>query len=435
LNNPGVDPPEAELNFPIAILAPQGADLALPPPYLFVANSNFDLRYNAGSVHAYDLDRVTLELPDDCSECVTTVEETPALLRSEALIGPHASSMAYQEGRLYLAVRSDANLTYIDVGADGLLHCGGNGSPQRCSDEYRRGDESQASQRDIGLPADPVGLSVGPLTDFGGDPDGGSYVLMAHRAGRVSLFLDKAEGAGLAPLLVDVQDDLPGGLVNMRFDAATQTAWMPTENVDDRDGDNLIARVTVTLDLRSGDLNDSFLVNAGNIVLTGLNDGEDTRDVRFETREDGSRWAYILSRRPESVILVDLTRSEPSRLFIAGLVPVGSGPSRMTAARLPTPYGTRTFLFVSCFDSREIFVIDPEFGATRTIIRGLSGPFELAADVIRERLYVADFRASVVRVVSLTPWLQCLMSGDAGEGCEPRVLGTIGEPRPVEELL
>ena len=162
LNNPGVDPPRSELNFPIAIAAPPGADPAEPPPFLYVANSNFDLRYNAGSVHSYDLQEVTAALPEDCEDCVRTVSDRPALLVSEALIGAHAAAMEYHEDRLYLPVRSEANLTYIDVAASGELDCGGNGTPQRCSDEYRRGDESQASQRDIGLPADPGQISNRP---------------------------------------------------------------------------------------------------------------------------------------------------------------------------------------------------------------------------------------------------------------------------------
>jgi len=50
---------------------------------------------------------------------------------------------------------------------------------------------------------------------------------------------------------------------------------------------------------------------------------------------------------------------------------------------------------------------------------------------------VSDFRASVIRVADLSPLLDCLGVGGAMESdsCEPQVLGTIGEPRPVGDLL
>lgn len=56
LHNEGVTPPEAALSYPIALALSREARPEDPPRFLFVANSNFDLRYNSGSVQSYDLE-------------------------------------------------------------------------------------------------------------------------------------------------------------------------------------------------------------------------------------------------------------------------------------------------------------------------------------------------------------------------------------------
>ncbi len=67
LSNPGYDAPAGELAYPVAIALsdPSGASRA---GYLYVANANFDLRYNGGSVQSYDLDALEDALRE--GECI-----------------------------------------------------------------------------------------------------------------------------------------------------------------------------------------------------------------------------------------------------------------------------------------------------------------------------------------------------------------------------
>jgi DNA-binding beta-propeller fold protein YncE len=61
LSNPGFDVPVGVLAYPIAItLSEPSADVRAG--YLYVANSNFDLRFNGGSVQSYDLDALEKKL-------------------------------------------------------------------------------------------------------------------------------------------------------------------------------------------------------------------------------------------------------------------------------------------------------------------------------------------------------------------------------------
>ncbi len=449
LNNPGNDPPPGELNFPLATQMSPPANASAAPGYLYVANSDFDLRFNAGSVSSYDLAalagklddaRAAGELPTDASEPPLVVPAAD-VLRSQVKIGSYTSAMVLSEAgdRLYLSVRSDANLTYIDVN-DGVLSCGNGGAFAWCADSFRSGDEATANPRRLEIPKNPTGLAVGRVSALG-LADEGDYVVMSHAGGQASLFIDRsapATGGGrpTAPLLVDVLDDLGGpiGQISTRIDESG-IAWMPTTDARSDRADNFLSRVGVAADLNRPEL--SYLYNAGTARLEGISTGEDTRDIAFATASDGTNFAFILSRTPEALILVDMDQSTPSRLFVRDLVSVGYGPSRLKKVYLPAgPAGEpRLFIFITCFDSRDVFVVDPLSSQTFTISRTLSGPFELEVDEARGYMYVTDFRASVIWVVDLAPLIECLGGTSEGRSCEPFRIASIGTPQPVRDLL
>ncbi|RLB44913.1 MAG: hypothetical protein DRJ42_31080 [Deltaproteobacteria bacterium] len=451
LNNPGNDPPAAELNFPLATQMSPVPDPSTPPGFLYVANSDFDLRFNAGSVASYDLGvlaeeieqaRVAGELPTNSSEPPIVVS-AERVLGSQVKIGSYTSAMVLSEAgdRLYLSVRSDANLTYIDVNG-GALSCGNGDSSgfSWCADSFRSGDEATANPRRLEIPKNPTGLAVGRVSALG-LADDGDYVVMSHAGGQASLFIDRsapATGGGrpTAPLLVDVLDDLGGpiGQISTRIDESG-IAWMPTTDARSDRADNFLSRVGVAADLNRPEL--SYLYNAGTARLEGISTGEDTRDIAFATGEDGTNYAFILSRTPEALILVDMDQSTPSRLFVRDLVSVGYGPSRLKKVYLPVgPAGVRRlFIFITCFDSRDVFVVDPLSSQTFTISRTISGPFELEVDEARGYMYVTDFRASVIWVVDLAPLIECLNGTRVGTSCEPFRIASIGTPQPVRDLL
>ena len=131
---------------------------------------------------------------------------------------------------------------------------------------------------------------------------------------------------------------------------------------------------------------------------------------------------------------------------------VGAGASRLAAGTLQFegPDGVlyeRQIVVVSCFDGRQLFIIDRIAGTTLSVVPNFSGPFEIALDGPRGLLYVADFRSSVVRIVDL----QAVLTVDADSGdraaceqdrtsdahCEPTtaaIVATLGRPRVVQEL-
>lgn len=430
LENEGIDPPAGQLSFPVAI--------ALSPPregepseQIFVVNSNFDLRYNAGSVQAYDLACVhaAIERCRGEEEC-SVVEDRDRCLRDEVFIGSHAAGLAVGPRgagiRLYIPVRSDANLTYVDVDPAGMLACG---ESSVCDERHRQGDESL----DVRLPEEPVAVHAGALSDLGPALPG-NYVLMAHRAGAVSLFVDEERGGESVPQLRATATGFPDQLVGMRFDPDTRLAWLNSA-IEPR-----VGRAGIAIDANTDALSGTLLFNGGNLTLTGLDTGAigrgDTRDVQFDPRDldadpdnDVGR-AYVLSRRPQSLLVADLAGGRSGQLGIVDVIEVGNGPSRLEVVQVRG----RTLGLVSCFDGREIYVLDLDLRKLAGIVTGVSGPFEMQIDPVREVLYVCDFRASVIRVVELEGILDCIDGTVTGQECSPSVLGGIGEQRPIVEL-
>lgn len=439
LDQAGIDPTPSTMNFPIAIELYQ-PDPSVPASYLFVANSNFDLRFNAGTVHAIDLGAVRAHVDGQCGggrdDCIldrlTFVDDPrpgmhPVLL-DEVGLGSHADGLALRprdQRRLYLPVRSTRDLTTIDFEPNVGFQCDqayrsevpdgtarwDAGDVRRCGDSRRiTRREAVANERELDLVGDPVDVAVVPSTTLG-DTDFGDFLLYVMREGRIALFLD--DGSGATPELLHIVEGFPENLVTLTMEPGRAIGWMTAV------GTNELARVGIVVDTASPAR--SFLYDAGRLRLGGLDDGQDTRDIQFHPTNPDV--AFVLARRPESVVEVDLARRglTPSDLGLRAVFEVGRGPSRLTTATL----AGRTFVLASCFDAQRLFVIDAEVGALVAVVGGFSGPFELVVDPAERRLYMIDFSVSVIRILDLAP----LEAGGV-----PTLVATLGEITPVVDL-
>lgn len=454
----GINPTENTLNFPMALALSDDVDPATGGArYLYVANSNFDLRFNAGSLWALDLDAMEdqvlagnnadadacpldtdapncelwpLETFDDgasdrpIDESGVTNQSVP-IISQEVGIGSHADGLALsvRGDRLYLPMRGDRDLTFvpIDQGGGGF-NCDqatreNEGEPDipRCADRFRAGhDGGVASERELTITGSPTDVVTGRIVDIGGGQEAaGDFVLMSLDDGRVALFLDRHEGGDNSPELVHIADGFPTNVITMAIEPSVGIAWMTSV------GTSTLARVGISIDPVNP--RRSFLYNAGSVRLGGVDDGEDTRDFVFHPT-DPSR-AFVLSRRPEAVVEIAVNRRgfTQSDVAVVDLWEVGAGPSRLDVAEID---GT-TYAFASCFDAQRLFVIDVDAGALIGVLGGFSGPFDIVVDAARERLYMADFSTSVIRVVDLS----ALSTGGA-----PRIQARFGELRPISSL-
>ncbi len=248
----GTRPDLSKFNFPV------GLALSNEGGRLYVANSDFDLRYNGGVVQVLDTAVIAKHLPQHCDSdadcdggescqdgadgdpatflcvnqkgspcgslglqteaarfehpgpCEALPLSTRGLLLESARIAPFVADIRYvpanasgsRPARLLMPVRGDATLHWADVedevrGSGPVLDCGQD-SDRTCDSDHRRGDQrSEAAQDGELLPTEPFGIAVG---------DGGDVVFIGHQSqGAVSVFQNAASG----PKLQSVLEGLP----------------------------------------------------------------------------------------------------------------------------------------------------------------------------------------------------------------------------------
>jgi hypothetical protein len=361
------------------------------------------------------------------------------LIRGEVQIGSFSDGLGVgTDGRrLYLPVRSDANLTFIDVNEEGQLNCGGGfGTRHTCTGPYRSGSAELVNPTVLlELPADPVDVFVGDLAaDFAppGSPDDlafrGDYILMAHREGKASMFFDQLRPGGpepqKRPRLAATIDELAPEQVTITYEPGAQRAWIPSAELA------AVVRLGIGID---GDPTQSYLFNAGTLFVTGLDTGISNRDIRFDPRP-GRDLAYIVSRSPNALV-VARSNVAGGNLNMVGQIPTCRDPSRIQVGEIPVGGRSVLLAFVSCFLARSVQVIDTDKFQGITLLTNISGAFEFVIDAPRLLLYTADFSTSVLRVADLRPLVACLEGGaDGPEECSPQLLGLVGLPQPVSEL-
>jgi hypothetical protein len=376
----------------------------------------------------------------DQDEIVLKIIRVPGLIPGEVKIGSFSDGLGLSTDgrRIYVPVRSDANITYVDVNEEGQLDCGGGfGMPQTCSGEFRQGASELANPTvDISFPPDPVDVFVGDLSDdFApeGEEDNpvynGDYILVAHRDRRASLLLDQVpvppdERTERRPRLAATLDELASEQVTITYQPSAKLAWIPSAL------EPAIVRLGIGID---GDPTQSYLFDAGPLSITGLDFGTSQRDIQFDPRP-GRDLAYIVSRSPESLV-VARTGVSGFTLNMVGQVSACRDPSRVQVAEVPARGESVLLAFVSCFLSRRVQIIDTDQFQGVTTLSNISGSFEFVIDGPRLLLYSADFSTSVIRVSDLRPLVACLEGGsEAPEECSPQVLGLVGFPQPVSEV-
>lgn len=517
LHNPGYSPPEDELSYPVGVALSREST----PRSLFVANSNFDLKYNAASVHVYDLEALegvlraagcrerqldpvaldgsvqvvpdgtviatsmdggaasmdagvpttgdagvrvdagsspmtgTITLPPDyeatseygnargvlcagrdtdpaAAACCLNGSSLAEIRRQSLRIDSFATGIVTSRDgrRLYVPVNSRSVLLDIDVSADGTLDCGNDGSDDACrrGPGYQRTDPERDDDPDGDFPGQPATMTVGVLGDLGvtespalaaqGKSPATPFAAMAHDLGGVSLFVEKPNGRLVLESVID--EAIPRGTATIVRPTAIVLSPTDHQLYVASAGQSFITRFGVRIDPDAVDDEPGareLLYSSGVISVVGLADARDLREVAFDPREPRRLFALVRGLQ-ESVAFLERDRDDPSSVRLVDAVRVGAGPSKLTYITV----AERGYLLVSCYDARSIFIID--VGARRLVamVRNLSGPYQMVFDGVRNLLHVADFRASVLRVVDLA-WLADKRKPP------PRIIATLGSPR------
>lgn len=362
----------------------------------------------------------------------TSAFATDVVLTRRPTSGDEAEGEPY---RMFVPVRGDSSLHFIDTDNRGRLHCGQPESQGSCSEDYRviEGDKRDYDENDpdetkIDVPVEPYGIAADPS---------GRVIVVAHQAGgKASAFLNDWKKK---PKLVYIEGALPTNPIGV--------AAIPEPKIVSALGEQYQAGYLVTfrndasvhllrffddgaLDETPPEFGESrpFLFDVARTSITLNTSGTDSRgividdDVRKAAEEacgdDADCLAeaaavpldvYVANRSPNSLLIGQTDRREAD-VAASDLptfhdnVPLTQGPSRVLIGSVTTASGAREKrIFVICFDSALIYVYDPIRRRIESEIYTGRGPQALVFDPDPNvpLAYIGHFTDSYIGVVSL----------------------------------
>ena len=403
--------------------------------------------------------------------------------RPQAPLGWDVPMTNSHDERLFIPVRGDASLHWIDV-EEGTLYCGQGDQGGTCDAEHRAGDraEEENTRGEGNLGPEPFGIDA--------DEDGFTLLVSNQTSGAVGLFSHRRtvavnesgdtlstiqwdegpqfafrEGGlperpiGVANVPVPLarpssgRERLPGYLVSFRSaaavfllrvydDAAADPARPYTRSYESQ----AILTNSSGIDSR-GLAVDSFArkdeerkclerhgIDAACARSPEFPGCEAALDPEFQScleRAAATPLEVFISNRAPSSLVIGHSQARVSDSVTSDLpsfgplpIPLDIGPSRAFVGEIVNERGERERrIFVICFDSRRIAVYDPERQRLETEIVTGRGPHAFAVDIGDDHAYayVGHFLDSYVGVVDLD---------QRHRGMYGAMIATIGKPTP-----
>ncbi len=439
----GVTPPLDGLFLPTSVAVDPSGD------WLFIVNSNSDLRYNAGTVAVADLrklaeDRARTDWircpgasfrpsgPAGTRFCCYDYHDTVSLNCDErgyvvpgatARIGSFGSAIVVDSDgpsgthRLFVSVRAEPSITFIDAqlgGGQVHMSCNAGTAPNPTCDDSHKIRGGTDPQGPLVLPEEPFSLAldqqlgilyathggrgISVIEACAGQKPALSSVTWPAFAHETCTGLDPVRCQGVNGVLLGQAGNPTAPLYAFgRFIFADQAAEVQTLLL--RGADRPCGEERRHLELVPGD---SFFPSAFYPY------GNDIRGMVLSA--DGKR-AYVLHRNgagisardnPAALVAVDRTPDSQGRPInrAVEVVEICSGPTELhlhDAGRGPR-------LHVVCFESGQIYVVDPDLMEVSAVINVGRGPNNLAfAPQDPTLAYLAGFSDNNVSVIDLRP--------------------------------
>jgi hypothetical protein len=514
----GVDPPtDRSVYFPV------GLALDADASHLFIANSDFDLQYNSGTISSFSLDAVRALLPQACTvdadctnpekprcdalapgdapvpgdpasywcvadtgnyqgPCGTLGELSPSdrqlypgrcrwmlpqrdgILVDSVRIGAFATDIVYrtrppaaagaEQGRLFVPVRGDATLHWVDVlergGVPGRLECGQSepGQDGECAGDHRRGNRPAAENtRGDSLLPEPFGIDADEAASF--------VMLTNQTSSALGLFQNTwGEGSGLDngptyQFTLQLTDGQPMGvgamprpwadfapgrnqgpdfLTSFRGNAQLQLVrvYPDADSNPPRPYTKAVEAVRILANANGADsrglaidgslrrIQEQICAERYGIDLACAIDPDCEANQNPDFRACLNTAAavpldvLVTNRAPASLLVGHTQRQtleQPGPLDIPAIqlaMALGYGPARVVVGPVINAKGERERrAFAVCFDSRRVVIYDIERQRIDTEILTGRGPQAFVVDAEHALGYVAHFTDSYIGVVDL----------------------------------
>ncbi len=393
----GTPPPKDGFYYPISVAALERPDSA---PVLYVVSSNFDLRYNRGTVLAVDLAKlgtISGRMPVNGAVDPDVGHVSIDHFGGEALLYTPRIRTGTEQ-RLFVTSRYAQTLYALTV--DGpKIACADGG--QDCLGQGLKMEDPKDSNRRMmdpfGMALDGEDLWVTHLHVADNPPETGenrvSYMarLNAERFDSLELFnigLAAAQGVARSPMGFYVAGrTLTGneGIQSMAVRFAPMTQQGP------------VVTSTTPPSIQTED------------IVTGETSIYEARGVALSS--DRNR-LFVTTRSPSGLMVIDVSPQVPQdgtseytqpRNTILGFRLLPSGPSAMTV--IPRP-GQRDLVAVSCSGADTVALYDDDLGEISGLVSGIEDPYGMAqvalpGNASGRRLFVVSFGNHTVDVVDI----------------------------------
>jgi len=363
---------------------------------------------------------VDLQNPQDGASSLVTDAVAIGAFATDVISRNFPNSDKFIE-RLFVPVRGESSVNWIDVSAEGKLDCG-QGAGQTCDDKHRVGQTPSDNSRGLRLPPEPYAIAA--------SADASSIVVTHQTQGAVSLLVnDWVEGphlefvfTGLPPMPIAAIAMPQPALVQSGFYSLAQgflVAYETASRIDlfrfASDAQSTPARPYLEQSAIA-----SVTINSGGYDVRGIaaDDSErvlcdstaaSTRDQCLSTCTSGSPDCesncqasyksqlitcanvpvdlYASSRSPSSLLIgrtIPNTQLTPNFdiPFFNNAFPLPTGPSRIQVAKIINPDGIlETRVFIVSFDSRSVAIYDPVRQEVESYVITGRGPQALTFDV------------------------------------------------------
>lgn len=338
----GLPPPGDGFYFPTGLAVSPGGRV------LYVANSDFDLQYNGGTVQALDLQRLrkralaiqeslnpreaggagvdlgaacgslgintaAVLYPGPCGPLdVLALGGDEEIIRSSAVIGAFASDVVLvhrplgepapdaaaeaPHARLFVPVRGDPSVTFFEVADDrpeapAAVRCGEGDSCFRLDcGAATRGGRCSVDHRVGELPGREIERRKLPLEPLGisAGPDGESLVVSHHTENKASLIVNPWTTTG-RPQLADILEDLPAGPMELAAVPPPRLVRELGEAIDYQPAFLLTFVAASRVDLLTAQLGaagePSHLFQSSSTPITAVASGANSRGVAVDASE------------------------------------------------------------------------------------------------------------------------------------------------------
>jgi DNA-binding beta-propeller fold protein YncE len=460
----GVQPPLDSLFLPSGLAVDPGGD------WLFVVNSNSDLRYNAGTVAAVDVskagqdrnradwtscpgpgyrptgpsgtrfccydyhDPVTLNCDERGYVAATATVRIGSFGSTVVLSGgPQPTAQGGAPGaarRLFVAVRADPSVTYIDAqvsGSEVALGClaeGAAGGRTALCDDSHKIQSGVDEQGVLKIPEEPYAMALDEqlgVLYVGHGRYGASVIDLCagERPALVSVTTNVfgAQGQGVNGFLITQPGDPAGGIFALGRSWANFSAEVQTLFLDGADQP-----------CQAGSPRQLRLIPASGFFPSAFY--PKGMDIRGLVLSPDQQRAYLLHRNGRDLRGIDLARDNPAALLAIDRSPDAQGrPANRTVDVLEVCAGAtelhwhnagrRPQLYAVCFESGQIYVVDPDLMEVSAVINAGRGPTSLRFSPTDLTIaYLTGFSENNVSVIDLTP----------GSPTEHKIIQRIGFP-------